>query len=131
MLFEGFETDRLVLCLDPANLDIIRDFCRDKAKTRVLEIECEYSDEYLIGHARRVGLAGENSPSETVSRLLPTLHNDLAYESEQIRNAEFDGYLRIRETADRAENEAVIAKFLGIGAEKAQAVMRLDYLFSD
>ncbi|WP_298936498.1 DUF5928 domain-containing protein [uncultured Ruegeria sp.] len=131
MLFEGFGADRLVLCLDPANLDIIRDFCRDKAKTRVLEIECEYSDEYLIGHARRVGLAGENSPSETVSRLLPTLHNDLAYESEQIRNAEFDGYLRIRETSDRTENEAVIAKFLGIGAEKAQAVMRLDYLFSD
>ena len=58
MLFEHFETDKLVICVDPANLDIIQDFCSDQAKAHVLEIECEYSDDYLIGHARRVGLAG-------------------------------------------------------------------------
>ena len=131
MLFEYFGKDRLVLCLDPANLDVIEDFCGDTAKTRVLEIECEYSDDYLIGHARRVGLAGENSPSETVARLLPPIRNDLAHESELIRGAGIDGYQRIREAADRAENEAAITEFLGVDADKAQAVMRLDYLFSD
>jgi len=131
MLFDHFGSDRLVLCLDPANLEIIRDFCGDVARTHVLEVECEYSDEYLIGHARRVGLAGENTPSETVSRLLPTLRNELAYESEQIRGAGFDDYLCIRETAQRADNEAAISTFLGINRDKAHAVMRLDYLFSD
>ncbi len=131
MLFEHFGSNQLVLCLDPANLDVIQDFCSDAAQTHVLEIECDYSDGYLIGHARRVGLAGQNSPDQTVSRLLPTIRNDLSYESEQIRQAGLDGYLRLRESADRAENEAAIAQFLGVGSDKAQSIMQLDYLFSD
>ena len=131
MLFEYFGSDRLVLCLDPANLDVIQDFCGDTVKTHVLEIECEYSDHYLIGHARRVGLAGEFSPTDTVARLLPTIRNDLAHESELIRGAGLDGYLRVRESVDRTENEAAISEFLGVNADKARAVMRLDYLFSD
>ena len=110
---------------------VLEDFCGDQAKTHVLEIECEYSDEYLIGHARRVGLAGENSPAETVAQLVPTLRNDLSFESQQIRAAELKNYVRLRETAQLSENEAVIARFLGVSQEKASAVMRLDYLFLD
>lgn len=131
MLFESFESDKLVFCVDPSSLDIIQDFCSVRARTHVLEIECEYSDDYLIGHARRVGLAGDSSPRETVARLVPALRNSLLHESELIREAEFDGYLRIRETNSRAENEAAIVEFLGVSQDKAQAVMRLDYLFSD
>ena len=131
MLFDHFETDQLLVCVDPSNADIVQDFCADQSKTHVLEIECEYSDEYLVGHARRVGLAGESTPAETVERLLPTIRNDMAYESEQIRNAGTEQYMRIRETADRTENESAIAEFLDVSEEKAQAVMRLDYLFVD
>ncbi len=131
MLFECFETDRLVLCVDPANLEIIQDFCADQARTRVLEIECDYSDEYLIGHARRVGLAGENTPTQRVAHLLPALRNSLAYESELIRGAGLEGHFRLRESAAREENEAAIAAFLRISPEKARSVMQLDYLFLD
>jgi hypothetical protein len=131
MLFESFESDALVLCVDPANLDIIKDFCADQAKTQVLEIDCEYSDDYLIGHARRVGLAGADSPADTVAPLVPTLRNALAYESELIRNASLDDYTRLRETNSRAENEAAVARFLRVSKEKAQAIMQLDYLFAD
>ncbi len=131
MLFEHFGSNQLVLCLDPSNLDVIQDFCGDAAKTHVLEIACDYSDDYLIGHARRVGLAGENSPNEAVAHLLPTIRNDLAYESELIRGAGLDGYLRLREKAERTEKEAVIAEFLCVEADKAHSIMQLDYLFSD
>ncbi|WP_037312961.1 DUF5928 domain-containing protein [Ruegeria halocynthiae] len=131
MLFDSFDTDKLVICVDPSSLDIIQDFCADQAKAHVLEIECEYTDDYLIGHARRVGLAGEHSPKESVAHLIPALKNSLTHESEQIREAGFDGYLRIRETSPRSENEAAVAEFLDVSQDKAQAVMRLDYLFAD
>ena len=39
MLFDYYETDRLVVCMDPANLDLIEDFCRDRSVTRLLEVE--------------------------------------------------------------------------------------------
>ncbi len=131
MLFEHFGEDRLVLCLDPANLDVIQDFCADQANTRILEIECDYSDDYLKGHAQRVGLAGQNSSDDSIARLLPTLRNALGYESEQIRGTRNGGLYHLRETAERAENEVAIAKFLDLGAEQARAVMKLDYLFAD
>ena len=131
MLFESFETDRLVLCVDPANLDIVQDFCADQARTHVLEIQCEYSDEYLIGHARRVGLAGDSSPTEAVARLVPVLRNSLDYESEQIQTVASEGYTRIREGNDREKNEAAVAAFLDVTPDKAHAIMQLDYLFAD
>ncbi len=131
MLFEHFETDRLVLCLDPANLEIVQDFCADQAVTHILEIECDYSDDYLIGHARRVGLAGENSPAEAVANLLPAIRNSFSYESELIRANSTDQYFRISEGAPRAENEAAVAGFLNISTEQAHAIMALDYLFAD
>ncbi len=131
MLFDHFGDNRLVLCLDPANLDAIQDFCSDQADTRILEIDCNYSDAYLKGHAHRVGLAGQNSSDDTLGRLLPTLRNALAFESEQIRGTQNSGLFYLRESANRAENEAVIAKFLDLEPSQAHAVMQLDYLFAD
>ena len=131
MLFDHFESNRLVICLDPANLDLVQDFCSDKATTRLLEIECRYSDDYLLGHARRVGLASEHTPQKTLDALLPTIRNDLAHEAERIREAGFANYWLIHETASRSENTARIAEFLSIPKEQAAKVMELDHLFSD
>ena len=131
MLFNHFDTDRMLICVDPSNLDIVQDFHSDRARTHILEIECVYSDDYLVGHAHRVGLAGENTPPATVERFLPTIRNDLAYESEQLRSAGFERFFRLRETASQAENEAALSAFLGVSRETAQAIMRLDYLFVD
>src|SRR6056297_1394245 len=66
MLFDYFDSDRMVVCMDPGNLDLLEDFCRDRATTRLLEVDCAFSDDYLIGHAMRVGLAGDRTPRETL-----------------------------------------------------------------
>ena len=75
MLFDYYDTDRLVICLDPNNIDLMRDFYSDRSTTRLLEIQCDFSDEYLIGHAKRVGLAGERTSKETIDVLLPTIRS--------------------------------------------------------
>ena len=69
MLFDYYETDRMLICLDPNNIDLLHDFYSDRSITQLLEIECEFSDEYLLGHAKRIGLAGERTPTDTVNRL--------------------------------------------------------------
>ena len=131
MLFEYFESERMIICMDPGNLDLLEDFCRDRALTRILEVECHFSDEYLIGHAMRVGLAGDNTPPETLQRLLPTIRNDMLHESDRIRDAEFDNHLRIRETDPPEVNAQAIAAFLSVGQDKAREIARTDHLFAD
>jgi hypothetical protein len=131
MLFDYFETDKLIVCMDPANLDLLNDFAADRSITRIMEIECQFSDDYLTGHAMRVGLAGDQTSADTLERLLPTIRNDMVFESDRIRDAQFEHLTRIRESADPDKNAAALTQFLAIPDKKAQEIASTDYLFAD
>jgi hypothetical protein len=131
MLFDYWQTDRLIFCIDPASVELMQDFYNDKAKVRLLEIECDFTDDYLVGHARRVGLAGDRTPQETLDRLLPTIRYDVRFESDRIREQNFPGFQRIRQSATVDENTVPLAEFLDIPVEKARAIAATEYLFVD
>ncbi|WP_299620219.1 DUF5928 domain-containing protein [uncultured Tateyamaria sp.] len=131
MLFDYYETDQLIVCMDPGAIDLLQDFAGDRSITRMLEIQCEFSDDYLIGHAMRVGLAGEQTSIETLERLLPTIRNDMTFESDRIRDADFEHLDRMREAADLDDNARALARFLSITDDKARQIAEADYLFAD
>jgi hypothetical protein len=131
MLFDYYESDRLILCLDPASLDLMKDFDQERSTLRILEIKCQFSDEYLIGHAIRVGLAGEHTQTETLDRLLPTIRNDITFESERIRDAGFAHFEQMLEAADLDQNARALGRFLGMDLEKARELADLEYLYAD
>jgi len=131
MLFDYYETDRLLICLDPNNMDLFEDFYADRSKTKLMEIDCSFTDEYLIGHAKRVGLACERTPQETIDNLLPTIRYDVVFESDRIRDANFPNHYRIREVASAQENTVPLAEFLGIPTDKAKEIAETEYLYVD
>jgi hypothetical protein len=131
LLYDDYGVDRMVICLDPSNLHLIRDFFSDNSTTRLLELECKYEDDYLLGHAMRVGLAGEMTPQDTIDRLLPTVRQNFEFESDQIRDANFPGTYRVSENANKADNVSGLAAFLDVGNEVADDVLSIDYLFED
>ncbi|WP_299727742.1 DUF5928 domain-containing protein [uncultured Tateyamaria sp.] len=131
MLFDYYETDRLIVCMDPGNLDLLEDFAGDRSITRMLEIQCNFTDDYLVGHAMRVGLAGEQTGPETIERLLPTIRNDMVFESDRIRDADFENFNRLQESADLDKNARALAQFLTVPEDKAREIAEVDYLFAD
>jgi hypothetical protein len=131
LVFEHMGTDRLVMCLDPANFDLLRDFTADRCTTKILEVDCTMSDAWLEGHARRVGLAGSQTPPEAVAALIPAVRNDLHREVDRIRAARFPGYHRIAEMASDADNAAALASFFSIPEDKAGALACTPFLFAD
>lgn len=131
MLFDYWQSDRLVFCIDPANVDLMQDFFNDKAQVRLLEVVCDFSDDYLIGHARRVGLAGDTTPKETIDKLMPTIRFDVKFESDRIRDAGFPNFHRIAESATVEENTVPLAAFLGIPVEAARKIAATEFLFVD
>jgi hypothetical protein len=131
MLFDYYETDRLLICLDPSNFDLVRDFYEDRNETRLLEIDCNYSDAYLEGHAMRVGLAGENTTEDTFRRLLPAIRNDFFREGERLRDRNFPEFYRIRERATAEENANSLSGFLRLERDKALDIAATGYLFDD
>ena len=109
----------------------MQDFSSDKAATRILEIDCDFTDEYLIGHARRVGLAGERTSQEVIDRMLPTIRADLRFESDRILDANFPVVLRMRQSSSVEENADVLAKAFGIHLDAAREIAETHYLFVD
>jgi hypothetical protein len=131
MLYDHYETDRLVICVDPASIDLLQDFCGDRATTRLLEVVCTFTDDYLIGHARRIGLAGEQTRQETLAGLMPAFRGDIAHESDLIRDAGFDNHLVLHEGEGRDRSADLLARFLAIPRETAQNIAQIDHLFAD
>ncbi|MFG5383786.1 DUF5928 domain-containing protein [Yoonia sp. R2-816] len=131
LLFDHYESDRLVICLDTANIDLMHDFFSDRSITRLLEIECSFDDVYLAGHARRIGLAGQETSDETMARLLPTIRHDMIYQRDAIRDANFPNTTRMRERASTDENAAALAQFLSVNGDTARTLAETPYLFVD
>jgi hypothetical protein len=131
MLFDYFETERLIICLDTGSIDLMHDFFSDRTTVRLLEIECTFTDEYLSGHARRVGLAGAETSEDAIQQLLPTIRYDVIYESDRLRDAHFPNHSRLRETLSPDENVPAIAGFLSVPPDTAKAIAETPYLFSD
>jgi len=131
LLFDYHKSDRLLICLDPSALDLLRDFESDSARTRILEIDCDLSDDYLVGHARRVGLAGPSSPEATLARLLPTIRADFQFESDAIQGGGFEHLSRLREDHPTPSNAAALAGFLSVDENTARALAETDHLFAD
>ncbi|MDG1471091.1 MAG: DUF5928 domain-containing protein [Ascidiaceihabitans sp.] len=131
MLFDYYETDQLIVCMDPGNIELLKDFVEDRSVTRMLEIDCNFSEDYLIGHAMRVGLAGDQTSTETLDRLLPTIRNDMVFESDRIRDAGFENFARMRESVDVDDNAKALSRFLSISVEQGREIAQAEYLFSD
>ena len=131
MMFSNWNTEKLIICIDPANVDLVKDFYSDTGMTRMLEIDCDFTDEYLIGHAKRIGLAADQTPQETLARLLPTIRYDVRFESDQLKELGFEHHYKLRQTAPSDENARALADFLDMDVSKAQEILALDHLFVD
>ncbi len=131
MLFDYFQSNRMIICMDPASIDLLHDFYNDRSVTRALEIQCDYSDDYLTGHANRIGLAGELTPPETLARILPTIRRDMEDESDAIRDANFENYGRIRENDEMGDFMRPIMDFLSVSEDKARSIATTPHLFAD
>ena len=121
----------MVICLDPSALHLIQDLMSDKADTRLLLIDSEFSSDYVRGHIGRVGLAGAQSAPDVVDRLVPTVRADLEHEAERLRDMDYTGFHSIAPWRNPEENAAQLARFLDVAPETALELARTEYLFSD
>jgi hypothetical protein len=131
MVFEQGQNERLVICTDPAGIDLIQDVYSDKAEVRLLELDCDFSDEYLVGHAQRVGLANAQTPASLMDQLLTTVRHDLRFESERLRDLGLARHFRLRQSGSLDENARALADFLGLPEDTARTIAETDYLFVD
>ncbi len=131
VLLDQFDSDRLILCLDPSEIDVMRDFAADRCVTRILSLDCALDDDYLVGHAQRLGLLGQTVTAAARDRILPTLRADVAHEARSIRTAGFAHLSQIAEADDAEARAAALGAFLGLTGDALHRIADLPYLFED
>jgi hypothetical protein len=131
MLFEHYDTERLDVCLDPASIELLDDFYADRSTTKLLELEFEFSDDYLRGHAQRVGLAGADTSDDTMKTLLPTNRYDVTFESEQINDRGYPNHFKFAQDQSTQKNADALAAFLGIPMADAAKIAETEHFFVD
>ena len=114
MLYEYYETEKRAICLDPSNIDLIRDFASDRNTTRILEINCEFDDQYILGHARRISLISDQTAVETLAKLLPSIRNDLKKEIDSIDDLKLEFAYKIDEKGAAQRNADELSRFADI-----------------
>ena len=65
------------------------------------------------------------------ARLLPTIRNDMNFESDAMRDAGFENLHRMRVSSSIEENTAELADFLSISEEDPHKIVEADYTFSN
>lgn len=131
LLFDQFESDRLVLCADPSALSLITDLVNDRAEVRVLFLDCAFDDDYVRGHMSRVGLVSETAPDEVFNRLLSIVKSDLEHEAERLRESEFPHFASVSAGASVDQNTAAIARILDLPEARARELAETPHLFAD
>lgn len=131
LVYERHRTDRLVMCVDPGNLDLIRDMAADPVAPRILEVRCRYDDGYLRGHAERAGLAGGSTPESVLSALLPVLRREFIEQDNRLGEERLDHHFRVDETANARENAAQFARCFAIDDKTGHALASQTEIFSD
>ncbi|MCV2869356.1 beta-1,6-N-acetylglucosaminyltransferase [Defluviimonas sp. WL0002] len=131
LVFDHYRTNRLAICLDPSNLTLVQDCATDGARLRILEIGVDFSDTYLEGHARRVGLAGDRTPASAMAALVPAIRRQFSLESERLAETKGAEYLRLDPGDGLQENASTLARFLSIPEESARKIASAQHLFDD
>ena len=117
MLYEYYKTEKLAICFDPSNIYLISDFASDRNTTRIPEINCEFDHQYILGHARRIGLISDHNAVETFVKLLPSIKNDLKKEIGSIGDLKLEFAYKIDEKGVVQRNANELSRFAHITME--------------
>jgi hypothetical protein len=131
LLFEFYDTERMIICLDPANLESVRDIESDDCSLRLLEIRCEVDDNYMLGHAERIGLLRSRTDISIARPLVQTLHRQFRDESEALRDLHLQHFYCLDQRSDIALNTEAVSRFLGLPPAQAERIVRAPDLFAD
>lgn len=129
LLFETNGARAMTFCLDPSGLDAIRDLATDGCDLNLLEIRCDISDDWLTGHAERIGLGSRSEAGALHAGLMSTLRINIEDESAALRALGLPGYRRINQGDAPGAMARPIADALGISIDAAGRIARRPDLF--
>ena len=129
VLFNQLGTDRLAICLDPANSAAIDDLAGDGCRFRVLLINCEVTPDWLEGHAMRIGLGSRSETGALHGQLMGALRRTVDDEIEGLRARELPNFGEISKGDTPGQMARPLADAFNLSIDQGAALARTEALF--
>jgi len=123
VLFEVTGAERMLICLDPSEREVIEDLARDPCQMRVLERAIRLDDLFLDGHGQRLGLIGPGLPEAARVPIRSALARQIAEESRALERMGLEWFARIGEGTGREAALARLAGFLATDPARLEPVL--------
>lgn len=123
LLFEQMDTNHLIVCLDPSNTETLQDFTDDTCEMQVLEVSCHLDDEYLIGHAQRVGLSDRNASPEMTKSLVSALRNTIRADHDALQEMGLSDLNIVMQSRSPENNALALGRFMKIRTMRAEEIV--------
>jgi len=124
LLFEQMDTNDLIICLDPSNTETLYDIAGDTCEMRVLDVMCYLDDEYLVGHAQRVGLSDRNANSLMTKSLISALRNNIRADHDELQGMGLPDLNIIKESLNPENNALALGRFMKIRTMHAEEIAK-------
>ena len=129
VLFAHLGTTDVTICLDPANVAAIDDLAGDGCHFRVLFVDCRTDNEWIEGHAVRIGLGSRAEAGALHGQLMAALQRTIQDEAEALRSRRLPQYGEIVEGQTPGQMARAIAQALDISVDEGSRLARIDNLF--
>lgn len=124
LLFDIRGAEKLTLCIDPSREDVVRDIADTDARMRVLLIDTEFTEPEYVDHAERVGLLASTAMEEQRRAVVDALKIEFSEESGRLRKVDTGRMDLLSPDQNRVEMAASMARFLRVGRDEVEAVVR-------
>lgn len=120
LLFEQMNTDKMIVCLDPSNIQTLTDFADDTCELRVLEVVCHLDDTYLTGHAERLSLIDKNADPEMTRSLVMALRNNIRSDHEDLQEMGLENLNFVTQSLNAEKNALALGRFMKTRTKHAE-----------
>jgi len=124
LVYDTLKTDRLILCLDPAQEDAAAEFAEKLGHVRMLLVDRPVSDAHILSHALRTDLLCAESGAFERGEVMGTLRHQFTSEIERLRDRFSDRIFLNALDRPREDNILDIGHFLRVARPAAEAVAR-------
>ncbi len=124
MIIDSTGENQVIIGLDPSRKAILENLSAHVADLRVIEVENEFNNQYLDGHAERTELVVAKGSSVQRSALRTAILETLKRESESLRSLDIRRYELIRDWHSAKTRSEMLGRFFERDAEDFIKVMR-------
>ena len=131
LLFETFETDKLVISLDPESTDVLDDLAKDRCAVSVIFVDKPLDEAYFRGHAERTGQVHADQSDDDWQVVYRSLREKYDRCVAELQHPRLYRYSELRASDTHDRRSEVLSRSLDCDGDTATEILNTSDVFKE